>query len=193
MQWRSKVTVALAFAVRLWCDFPRPSEELCRILTSQSVIIPVVFRLQAIRDQPCATRVRETDIVAILTIITLHVSIMSATFVCMKQFLNALDSGMIREHSTNSKSIAMGTMRSKSSARTSKLIKSVDLPSRRFSMMSKGNGKTGLKSGRHEDNDSMNSDGSDRAIITKTREWEVRYDKADTALQPGIPRYSPAP
>lgn len=151
-------------------------------LTRSSILIPVAFRLRFLKLQLCESQTGQTETVGILTIISLHLAIMAATFVCMKQFLSALDSGLIGDH--ESPGVTLDTFRSPRSAGASKMMKSVDTNESNIVMRpdrARNVTRVQARASVLGDDDGMESDGSDRAIITRTKEWEVSYQNASSA------------
>lgn len=172
MALKTKVMVISAFSAQLF------------------VAIPVIFRLVFVRrsmDSPDATFGFTES--AIATQVVMHFSIMAATFPCFRQFLQAFDSGLgattkiSTELGTGSRSRSGYVLQSLSTARddghhdgnntrqarlrpdsTAQIITEVTAQPRRQAA---------------GDERSIESDGSDKAIIRRTQQWEVRYETRD--------------
>ncbi|GAB7353909.1 hypothetical protein MBLNU459_g4256t2 [Dothideomycetes sp. NU459] len=127
----------------------------------------------------------------VITLIATHLSIMAATFPCMKQFLGAFDSGLIgglgvstggthfdsqQNHGSNHEMKSFSSSVARSQARRSKTVEQ-DI---RLRPEHNGGTVTQIKGGGTETRDgdegaSVNSDSSGRAIIKKTQRWELHY------------------
>ncbi|GAB7353910.1 hypothetical protein MBLNU459_g4256t1 [Dothideomycetes sp. NU459] len=176
MPMRPKVVVISAFAIRL------------------STIIPSALRIHTFHSNQSNNQAFDSDVgvdFVVITLIATHLSIMAATFPCMKQFLGAFDSGLIgglgvstggthfdsqQNHGSNHEMKSFSSSVARSQARRSKTVEQ-DI---RLRPEHNGGTVTQIKGGGTETRDgdegaSVNSDSSGRAIIKKTQRWELHY------------------
>ncbi|KYK58764.1 hypothetical protein DCS_05782 [Drechmeria coniospora] len=150
------------------------------------VIIPVSFRLLFVREVTVSDDVTfDFTNPAIATQVVMHFSIMAATFPCFRQFLQAFDSGLGAtigsDLGTGSHANSGYILQSFDSAHSGKMkrgkrpqeTRKQQEPAKRVES------STGIEPGSDE-NKSVESDGSDKAIIWRTQGWEVRYDLRDS-------------
>ncbi|PNS19430.1 hypothetical protein CAC42_7274 [Sphaceloma murrayae] len=167
---KQKMVVLLSFSTRL------------------STLPPVVLRLISMNRGACSNQSYGSDaFFAIMSLIAVHVSIMVATFSCVKQFLVAFDTGAfvagtIHEHvDPGHKSYEMASQDS------TRLLRPPNptMGGRRSAGLQlrpndAGYTVTEIESRldqRPEEAASMASDASEQAIITKTQEWDVTEGK----------------
>ncbi|ODA84131.1 hypothetical protein RJ55_02649 [Drechmeria coniospora] len=150
------------------------------------VIIPVSFRILFVREVTVSDDVTfDFTNPAIATQVVMHFSIMAATFPCFRQFLQAFDSGLGAtigsDLGTGSHANSGYILQSFDSAHSGKMkrgkrpqeTRKQQEPAKRVES------STGIEPGSDE-NKSVESDGSDKAIIWRTQGWEVRYDLRDS-------------
>jgi hypothetical protein len=151
---------------------------------SSSVIIPIGLRLEYIQHATLTSHSIYTSVaVTITTTVTTHLAVMSSTLPCLKQFLAMFESGMIGEISDatytgsgkgtrtdnsialNSLTSAMGTMRGRRRRASDELELRPDHAG--------GDSRAEVSA----DGISAISNRSDTAIIKKTQQWEISYDR----------------
>ncbi|KND88390.1 hypothetical protein TOPH_07024 [Tolypocladium ophioglossoides CBS 100239] len=169
MAFKTKVMVISAFSAQLF------------------VAIPIAFRLVFVHrsmDVPDATFGFTES--AIATQVVMHFSVMAATFPCFRQFLQAFDSGLgattkiATELGTGSQSHSGYVLQSLSTAHddhhdgneprearlrpdsTAQVTTEVSAQPRSYAA--------------GDESRSIESDGSDKAIILRTQQWEIRYE-----------------
>ncbi|KAM0716007.1 hypothetical protein Q7P37_008521 [Cladosporium fusiforme] len=162
MRFKLKAMVVFAFSVRLL------------------VIIPLVLRLIYIHNSHLTSESIYTSIaVTTTTTITTHIAIMACTLPCLKQFLAMFESGMIGEYSDatytgsgkgtrTDGSIALTSLTSDGKARR-RPVGDFQLRPDRVVNDSVAEVCT--------DANSTRSDRSSAAIIKKTQQWEVKYER----------------
>ncbi|PNY23636.1 Uncharacterized protein TCAP_06423, partial [Tolypocladium capitatum] len=166
---RSKLMVIAAFSAQLF------------------VAIPIGFRLSLVRkymrgpEDSCGF----TN-AAIATQAVMHFSVMAATFPCFRQFLKAFDSGLCAttkigtEDSYGSKGASDYVLQSLSTAHEddhggSKTPQEKLRPDSTAQITTKVKGQSQINP-TGDESKSIESDGSDRAIIRRTQQWEIRYE-----------------
>jgi hypothetical protein len=129
----------------------------------------------------------------------MHFSLMAATFPCMRKFLQAFDLNMGATTKMDTGLEGTGT---DGSGNGSYHLKSVDSAEVRAQKPKRGptaqfrpelnnttittiTTRNPLNTGSHltqvlRENRSIESDGSDRAIIRKTQQWDVQYERRDS-------------
>ncbi|KJZ71924.1 hypothetical protein HIM_08680 [Hirsutella minnesotensis 3608] len=181
MATRTKVMVVLAFSAQLL------------------VAIPVALRLEFLRSRvrgPASDPLFAATNSAIATQVVVHLSVMAATFPCLRQFLQAFDSGLgattkiptelgtgsRSQHSHSgyilqSRSVAGGTddgrsvRRNNNKGRMSPAARLRPDPTAVIVSQATADPTASEPSERR----STDSFGSDKAIIWKTQKWEIKY------------------
>ncbi|KAL3965072.1 hypothetical protein ACCO45_002076 [Purpureocillium lilacinum] len=192
----SGMAVALVWDLRM--TFKVKVAVVCAFSAQLLVIVPVIFRLIFVRRS-----LGTSDItfawteMALATQIVMHFSIMAATFPCLRQFLQAFDSGfgattkMETQTGSGSRthnSYAMQSLRSKrgdEGPSTGRMEMKEDQqhvehgamarlrPDRTTEIVTQATAEGPDRAG--DEDRSIDSVGSDKAIIWRTREFEVHY------------------
>lgn len=159
----------------------------CAFSAQLLVVIPIVFRLGFLGDRVSGSDATfDTTNAAITTQVVLHLSVMAATFPCLRQFLQAFDSGLGAttkigtELGTGSLPTGRGTgSRSRggyalqSTERQQQHAKLRPDPTAEITSSATADRQNASPGGTRR---SIDSFGSDKAIIWKTHKWEIRYE-----------------
>jgi hypothetical protein len=154
------------------------------IVLSSSVIIPIGLRLEYIQHASLSSHSIYTSVaVTITTTITTHLAVMSSTLPCLKQFLAMFESGMIGEISNatytgsgkgtrTDNSIALNSLTSATGTVRGRRRRASDELELRPNYVG-GDSRAEVSA----DGISAISNRSDAAIIKKTQQWEISYDR----------------
>ncbi|PSK53094.1 hypothetical protein B9Z65_3294 [Elsinoe australis] len=170
MAFKQKTIVLISFATRI-------------------ITVPAIaLRLVSMDKSTCSNQTFGSDTVyTIISLVTIHVSIMVATFSCIKQFLGAFDTGAFGTGTIDkavTSHIKSYEMVSQVSAKSTKgHLRVASEPENRSLQLRPDNAGytvTEIESQQTQggmEASSIASDASERAIITKTQQWDVTDGK----------------